>query len=197
VGGSTKTRPDPTELVLPKSVDVAIIGGGFSGLCTALTLARAGRSVAIFEAGVLGCGASTLNGGIVGPSIHKLGVAGLKKKFGEERSNAILKESISFVDFIEEFLRVENIDADFSRVGRFRGALKPDHFDAMARELEILQQAIGVKGEMNDKTNLQQDTGSSLFHGGVIYHQDGGLHPAKYHAGLVRKVRAAAVNIYS
>ncbi len=181
---------------LAQSVDVAVIGAGYSGLCAALVLARAGVTVAVFEAGALGCGASTLNGGMVGPSFHKLGVAGMKKKFGAERSNAILKESINFVDFIEEFLRVEKIDAEFSRVGRFRGALKLQHFDAMARELEILQRAIGVQGEMIAKAEQTRETGSSLFHGGVVYQQDGGLHPAKYHDGLVLRAREAGVSIF-
>lgn len=180
---------------LPKSVDVAVIGAGYTGLCAALTLARSGASVVIFEAGILGCGASTLNGGMLGPSFHKLGVAGLKNKFGPERANAILGESIGFVDYLDDFLTTEGIEADFVRTGRFRGALKPAHFDAMARELEILQQAIGIEGEMVAKADLAQETGSKLFCGGVIYHRDARLHPAKYHDGLVHRVRQAGATI--
>jgi glycine/D-amino acid oxidase-like deaminating enzyme len=190
-------RPQLAQAPLPQHVDVAIIGAGFSGLCTALTLARAGVSVAIFEAGEIGCGASTLNGGMVGPSFHKLGVEGLKAKFGTDQAIAILKESMNFVGFLENFLKSENIDADFKRVGRFRGAVKPEHLDSLARELDILKETINVKGEIIAKADQAAETGSKLFHGGVSYYQDSFLHPAKYHNGLVKKVLAAGVQIFA
>jgi glycine/D-amino acid oxidase-like deaminating enzyme len=180
---------------IPTSVDVAVIGGGYTGLCAALVLARGGASVLLFEAGEMGCGASTRNGGMVGPSFHKLGIAGLKNKFGVARADAILRESIGFVDYLENFISTEAIDADFKRTGRFRGALRPDHFDAMARELEILQETIGVEGTLVAKADQHEESGSPRFHGGIVLDRDGGLHPAKYHAGLVKRVRQAGVTI--
>jgi glycine/D-amino acid oxidase-like deaminating enzyme len=180
---------------LPACVDVAVIGSGYTGLCAALVIARGGASVALFESGALGSGASTRNGGMVGPSFHKLGIAGLKNKFGPARADAILRESIGFVDYLENFLEAEGIAADFKRTGRFRGALRPDHYDAMARELEILQESIGVEGVLVAKADQHQETGSPRLHGGIVLHRDGGLHPAKYHDGLVQRVIEAGVMI--
>lgn len=188
-------RPATGEINLPEQVDVAVIGAGFTGLCAALALARGGASVVVFEAGILGHGASTLNGGMVGPSFHKLGISGLKNKYGDDRANAILRESVGFVDLLETFLKTEKIEADFVRSGRFRGALKLAHYDAMARDLENQQKASGVEGDMIAKSDQHQETGSPHFHGGVVYHRDGGLHPAKYHDGLVSRVREAGVTI--
>ena len=179
----------------PEKVDVAIIGAGFSGLSAALVLARDGLSVAVFEAGQIGEGASSRNGGMVGPSFHKFGIAGLKSQYGEEKTNEIIRESVGYVDFLEDFLKKEAIDAKFSRVGRFRGALKPGHYDKMARELEILQNACGVKGEMIKRHDQEAETGSKRFFGGVVYHTDGGLHPALFHNGLVDNVRNAGADI--
>ena len=70
-------RETACSIEVPARVDVAIIGAGYSGLNTAFILARQGLSVAVFEAGQLGEGASSRNGGMVGPSFHKLGIAGL------------------------------------------------------------------------------------------------------------------------
>lgn len=181
----------------PSNVDVAIIGAGFSGLGAALVLARAGLSVAVFEAGQLGEGASSRNGGMVGPSFHKLGIAGLKARYGEEKSNDIIRESVGFVDFLEGFLDLEGIDADFCRGGRFRGALKPAHFDKMARELDALQETCGVSGAMVRRDEQAGETGSPRFFGGVVYHTDGGLHPAKFHDALVARVRQAGATVLS
>jgi len=180
---------------MPSEVDVAIVGAGFTGLSAAFILAKAGLSVAVFEAGQLGEGASSRNGGMVGPSFHKLGIAGLKAQYGEIKTNEILAESIGFVDFLESFLDRENINADFKRVGRFRGALRPSHFDAMARELENLQQVCGVSGSMVKPGDQAAETGSRRFFGGVVYDTDGGLHPAKYHDGLAARVRQLGVTI--
>ena len=182
-------------VAMPAKVDVAIIGAGYTGLNTAFILARQGLSVAVFEAGQLGEGASSRNGGMVGPSFHKLGIAGLRAQYGEAKTNEILSESIGFVDFLQSFLEQENIDADFKRVGRFRGALKPAHFDAMARELENLQQACGVSGALVNPGDLSSETGSQRFYGGVVYHQDAGLQPAKYHNALAARVRQLGATI--
>ena len=180
---------------MPARVDVAIVGAGYSGLNTAFILAQQGLSVAVFEAGQLGEGASSRNGGMVGPSFHKLGIAGLKAQYGETKTNEIVSESLGFVDFLESFLEQQNIDADFRRVGRFRGALKPAHFEAMARELESLQLACGVSGALVNANDLSSETGSQRFFGGVVYHQDAGLHPAKYHNALAARVRQLRATI--
>jgi glycine/D-amino acid oxidase-like deaminating enzyme len=188
-------RPAVQPVDLPGGVDVAIVGAGYTGLHAALVLARAGRSVIVFEAGQLGGGASTLNGGMVGPSFHKLGVLGLKRRYGADRANAILRESVGFVDYLQSFLTTEAIECGFHRTGRFRGALQPAHYDAMARELEALQRAAGVEGKMLPASRQHEEIGSDLFHGGVIYHRDGGLHPGLYHDGLAARARAAGAVI--
>ncbi|NIV18517.1 MAG: FAD-dependent oxidoreductase, partial [Woeseiaceae bacterium] len=85
-------RPEETLVELPAEVDALVVGGGFSGLNTALVLARAGKSVLVCEANFTGYGASTRNGGMLGPSFHKLGVKGLTARYGVERTHAILKQ---------------------------------------------------------------------------------------------------------
>lgn len=176
---------------LPAEVDALIIGGGFSGLNAARVLARAGKSVLVCEAGFAGCGASTRNGGMLGPSFHKLGVEGLKAHYGADRANGILKESIGFVGFLQQLLGEEGIDCEFRRSGRFRCASQPSHYEQLARDLEPLVAATGIDAEMVPKNRVREEIGTDRFHGGVRYSIDAGLQPAKYHDGLVRVFRQA------
>lgn len=189
-------RPNTT-LTPPKKVDVAVIGAGYTGLNTALVLARAGVSVAIFEAGEFGTGASSRNGGMVGPSFHKLGVNGMKQQFGETVANGILAESISFIDRLEAFLKTENIDADFKRTGRLLGARRPADLERYKRMLETLQGACDVKGHIVAKQDMQSEIGSQHYEGGLVFPTDGGLNPAKYLAGLAQKVLDAGGQIFT
>ncbi len=179
----------------PKQIDVLIVGAGFSGLCTARVLAKAGKSVLVCEAGLIGTGASTRNGGMLGPSFHKLGVAGLKARHGKDTAYAILRESVGFVDFVAGLIDSENIECEFHRSGRFRGALRPSHYEQMAREIELLKSEAGVEGEMIPRGQVRDEIGTDRFHGGLVYPMDAGLHPGKYHDGLVGCVRAAGATV--
>ena len=184
-------RIDEELLPLPAEVDTLVIGAGFSGLNAARVLAKAGTSVLVCEAGYLGCGATTRNGGMLGPSFHKLGVEGLKAHYGESRAYGILRESVGFVNFIRDLLAEESIECDFGIRGRFRGASRPAHFESMVRQVEEQREATGIVAEAVPRERVREEIGTDIFHGGVRYEIDGALHPGKYHDGLVRVVRDA------
>lgn len=184
-------RPDIELNELPRDVDALIVGGGFSGLGAARVLAQAGKSVLVCEAGITGYGASTRNGGMLGPSFHKLGVKGLTARYGKERTNAILRQSIGFVDFLRTLIEIEDIDCDFRQTGRFRCASRPSHFEQMARDVETQVETTGIDAQMVPRARVREEIGSDRFHGGVRYRIDAGLHPGKYHDGMVRVARGA------
>ena len=192
---SWETRPQATPS-LPTKVDVAIIGAGYTGLNAALVLARAGLTVAVFEAQKFGAGASARNGGMVGPSFHKLGVLGMRRQFGEEVANGILVESIGFVDRLESFLKAENIEADLKRTGRLLGARRPADLERYRQMLETLQNACGVQGHIVAKQDMHSEIGSDHYVGGLVFPTDGGLNPAKYLAGLAQRVQESGAVIY-
>ncbi len=94
---------------------MAVVGGGYSGLSAALTLARSGRTVAVLDAEVPGFGCSSRNGGLVGPSLHKLGLAGLSAKYGARKADDILRESMAGLEFLIDLIAREGIDCHLVR----------------------------------------------------------------------------------
>jgi glycine/D-amino acid oxidase-like deaminating enzyme len=190
--------PSPHEepLKLPARVDVVIVGSGFTGLSAALTLARRGRSVAVLEANSIGHGASTRNGGQVGSGNQKFRVRDLIRLRGEKLAAELLHEGVAMLDYIEQLVSNEKIDCHFHRYGRFRGAVRPSHYEAMARDMDDLRRLIGVESYSVPKVEQHREIGTDAFHGGSVLPKDAGLHPGLFHAGLVRSVRAAGGSVH-
>lgn len=181
---------------LPPAVDVAIVGGGYTGLSTALHLAQAGRQVALFEAGPIGTGCSARNGGMVGPSFHKLGTQGLIARYGEAKALALLQEGMLALDYFEAFVREYDLDCDLQMTGRFRGARTPADYEAQAREGEWLRDNLGLPFDMVPKAEQRSEIGSDFYCGGAVLHRDGGIQPRKLLASLARAALASGVQIY-
>lgn len=179
----------------PPAADVVVIGSGFTGLSAALVLARAGRHVVIVDAGVPGFGASTRAGGQVGSGNQKFRVKTLIAMKGERHAVALLREGVEMLDGIESLIQDEKIDCDFRRCGRFRGAMHPDHYEAMARDMEDLRRYAGVDSAMVPRAEQHREVGTDLFHGGSVLPMDAGLHPGKYHAGLLARAVEAGVQV--
>lgn len=157
-------------------------------MAIALHLLRGGRNVAIFDAMAIGDGASGKNGGMVGPSLHKLGLEGLTNKYGDEKAMAILQEGMNAIDYFKSFITKEAIDCDFKMTGRFRGATTQKAIENIIRDSEKLKALKGFRFDVIKKQDIHSEIGSDLYRGGVVYHQDGGLHPFKLLCALAKKV---------
>lgn len=187
---------DAERRAIEPDCDVAIVGAGYAGLCAALHLARAGRKVQVFEREKLGFGASSRNGGFTSGNIRPDDKT-LIHKFGMERAAKIAAEGHEARRFMVDFLADEGIDADFQFVGRFLGAMTRTEYDDMARTAEVLQRITGVESYAVPAGEVHQHIATDLYAGGSVRMDIGGLHPAKFHAELVRLVLAEGVSIHS
>lgn len=184
-----------TETAMPASADVVIVGAGYTGLSAALTLARAGREVVVIDAEAPGYGASTRNGGQCGTGNQKFTAAQLIANHGEHKARALITEGLAMLRYLGEFIEGEGIDCHFSRVGRFRGAVIPRHYEALARDMEDMRRLAGVESHMVPRSEQHAEVGSDFYHGGAVLPNDGSLHPALYHRGLLEKAEAAGAKV--
>lgn len=181
-------RRETPSCALPPKADVVVVGSGFTGLSAALTLLDKGRSVVVIDSGVPGYGASTRNGGQIGSGNQKFRVKHLIELRGADKAAALLREGTRMLEYIEELVTKEKIECYFRRCGRFRGAIRPAHYDAMARDMEDLKRVAGVESYMVPKAEQHTEIGSDRFFGGSVLPNDASLHPALYHAGLMARV---------
>lgn len=175
--------------------DVVVIGAGYTGLSAALTLARAGRSVQVFDRMRPGEGASTRNGGIASGNLRP-SYREIVARYGEARANAILAEAKAAREYLEAFIRSEGIACDFAMTGRFTGAATLADYDALAREGELIRKATGVEIHAVARAEQRNVLGTDFYRGGIVRMDIGGLHPAKLHAALLELAIAAGVTIH-
>ena len=179
---------------VPATADVVVIGAGYTGLSAALVLARAGRDVVVLDAGQPGIGASSRNGGMCGDRL-KPSLAELTRSYGRERAVALIKEAREALDFLPAFLATEGIECDYQPTGSFTGTVRPTQYEALARQTEALRRDLGIDADMVSRQDVRAEIGSDLYCGGRVMHRGGGLHPARYHAGLMARVAAAGASV--
>ena len=178
---------------LPESVDVAVIGAGFCGLSAARTLAKRGVKVAVLEAETAGWGASSRNGGMVLTGM-KLPVPTLIKRYGREVVRKMYAASLDSIACVEQIVRNENIDCNFSRCGHLEVACKQSHFDAFAESAALIKREFNHDLRIISKSELSAEIGSDLYFGGMVDESSAGLNPARYVFGLAQAAqRAGAV----
>ena len=188
-------RPKMPAAVLPDKADVVVIGSGYTGLNAALTAQRGGRQVLVLEAEDTGYGASTRNAGYVGRALwQKFGT--IQRKFGAERAISMANTVIEAHNYLVELIEKEQISCGFNYRGRIIAACTPGHYDYLAKELSYWEKhGLDMPAEMIPAADQSREIGSSRFHGGLLLHDTGALHPGLYHQGLLERVIAGGTSV--
>ena len=134
--------PDRSRTEVGGEVDVAVVGGGLTGMSAALHLARKGARVAVLEKETVGWGASGRNGGMATPGLS-LGLRDAIKRYGFPTARDLYNSYYDAIDTIEKVVAEEGIDCDFARNGKLNLAAKPAHFDGHEAHLRGPDRAHG------------------------------------------------------
>ncbi len=175
--------------------DICIIGGGFTGLSSALELANKGYSVIVLESQGVGWGASGRNGGqcVFGYSTGSLSKIAKQGKVSEKW---LFDVSLQAVQLIRDNIKKYNIDCDWQS-GYAEAATKPSHLEELKQYAEKLQKDYDY-GDVKilDATQFRQIIASRRYHGALLNDFSGHLHPLKYLLGMAEVAEKAGVKIF-
>lgn len=179
---------------LPAKTSVVVIGGGFTGLSAARSLAMQGIDTVLLEAGEVAGGASGRSGGHCNNGTAA-DLLALSERLGAEEARRYYAMFDEAVDFVEALVREEQIDCDFVRNGKIKLAVKPSHVEAMKRGAEYLAREVEPDLVFLEGEALQSEVCSDAFHAGMVLPRSAQMHVGRYGGGLAEAAarRGAAV----
>lgn len=178
----------------PLGVDLAIIGGGFTGQAAALEGARRGASVALFEGETFGHGGSGRNVGLVNAGLW-LPPEDVIAEMGTEAGHRLMRWLADAPRRVWSLIEAEGIDCEATRHGTLHLAHAPKGFADLA-ERHRQGTALGWPLQLLDAAETARRTGSAAFHGALFDPRAGTIQPLSYARGLARAAQRAGAQLY-
>ncbi|MPZ84184.1 MAG: FAD-dependent oxidoreductase [Actinophytocola sp.] len=178
------------------SVDVAVVGAGYTGLWTAYYLSVADPSlrIAVVEARFAGFGASGRNGGWCS-SLFPVSPAALARRHGRDAALALTRAMESTVDEVGRVAAAEGIDCHFAKGGTVVLARTPVQ-EARAHEEVASAASFGVDASWLSAAEARARCGATSVRGGVYTPSCAAIHPARLARGLAEAVERRGVTVY-
>lgn len=184
---TAEDAPQTAPLEGDRHADVCIVGAGYTGLTTALELAKAGVDVVVLEAQEAGFGGSGRNAGHCTPTFVHYSLAGLRDLLGEPWASRLIHRQTRANDRVGEMIERYQIRCEWQQNGYVQGALFPSAIDALKHKAEEYN-AAGARTRFVERDEIAEITGSPRFRGGWFHEEAGHLNPLGYARGLARAV---------
>ena len=174
-------------------VDVAVVGGGFTGLSTALHCAEKGLSVQVFEAEQIGYGGSGRNCGLVNAALW-LPPQTVREKLGTTYGPRFISQFGKGPECVFSLIEKHQIRCEAHRTGTIHAAhSKSGYREIQERAAEWNR--LGEPVDLLDRSAVSELIGAPNFHGGLLDHRAGAINPMGYCRGLARAALGAGASI--
>lgn len=175
--------------------DVCVVGGGFTGLSSALHLAERGFDVVLLEASKIGWGASGRNGGQLGTG-QRVDQSVLERRYGSGQARHLWDLALESVDLTRRLIDAHKIDCDF-RPGILHVDHRPDYVSETQAYVDKLQSSYDYdKVRFVAKDEVREMVASPLYHGGSLDTGGGHVHPLNLALGLGAAAEARGARIF-
>ena len=192
---SAPSHPAYPKLRGEVSTDVCVIGGGYTGLSTAIHLRKLGFNVVLLEARRVGWGASGRNGGHVGTG-QRAEQDSLEKWVGLDHAKELWRLGLDAVELVGNLVQEFGIDCDLAE-GNLHLAAKRRHVPGFRDEVEHLSKVYGYDQlRFLDAKEISWMTQAKGMHGGLLDSGARHLHPLKYALGLATAAQSLGAEIY-
>ena len=190
--------PAPSTRSLDGSVeaDICVVGAGYTGLTTALELARQGVNVVVLEAREAGFGGSGRNAGHCTPTFTHFSLPALRKRLGQPWAERLIARQTQANAKVADMIERYQIQCEWQQNGYIQAAARPSAIRSIEAKVRDYN-AAGAKTRFVDKAEVEQITGSPRFFGGWFHTEGGHLNPLGYARGLARAVMQEGASLYT
>ncbi|GLS41121.1 oxidoreductase [Mesorhizobium tianshanense] len=176
-------------------VDLAIVGGGFSGLSTALHAVEKGNSVAVLEAEITAWGATGRNAGFVVPNFAKRDPDDIVAQLGPERGEGLVDFATGSADLVFDLIKRHGIECNAVQ----SGWIQPAHSQAALEKTRSRAEQWARRGKPAvalDRQAIEELTGVRGYPGGWMDRSGGVLNPVEYARGLADAAEKAGAHLF-
>jgi glycine/D-amino acid oxidase-like deaminating enzyme len=187
-------------LTAERRAEVAVIGGGYTGLTAAYRLAGThGLDAAVLEANRIGWGASGRNGGFALITLGKVALEDRIRQWGLEAARRSIAIGVEAIETVRELIAKEQIACDPQMAGSLLVAHRADRVAELEERARLYRDVLDYPGvEFLSRTRLEEDgylRGPSA-HGALRMRDAFGLHPMKYVRGLAAAALSRGATLY-
>lgn len=193
------TEPVPHQLQGDEQCEVAIIGGGYTGLSAAYHLCRDHQVDArVLEAGKIGWGASGRNAGFCSIGGSSLNIGGMVRRYGLDETRRYYQSQADAVKLVADIIREEKIDTPIQGDAELKVACTPKAFEEMKNYTENRMRLLGLDAKLLSREEFaEQYFDFPKLAGATVLKPTFGLHPLRYLNGLAVAAEKLGAVLYS
>ena len=195
---TTKENFNLNKLTKDINSEVAIIGGGYTGLLCAINLIENyNLDVILIEAGKIGWGASSRNGGFCSFPPIKTSFKKLQKIYGKEETKKFFRNAVEGSNYTKDIISNYNIDCDVTGESNFIVAHHPNKFKQIKEQAEVYKSEFGIETEIYSKEEFNKfGHGGNEQFGALSYKPGFAINPLKFVNGITKYALSKKLKIF-